>query len=154
MPESLKTFFLSSEDETERLAKQLGQSILPGVVIYLIGELGVGKTTFVRGLLRTLQFGGKVKSPTFTLVEQYDFSWGMVYHFDLYRLTHPEELDFIGIREYFTLESIVFIEWPENGEGYLPSADLELSFKILVEGREVALKAHSPKGQALMLDLK
>ena len=154
MPESLKTFFLSSEDETEQLAKQLGQSILLGVVIFLKGDLGAGKTTFVRGLLRSLQFSGKVKSPTFTLVKQYDFAWGVIYHFDLYRLAHPEEMDFIGIREYFTPESIVFVEWPENGQGYLPPPDLELSFQILPEGRKVALKAHSAKGQALLLDLK
>lgn len=154
MSEPLKAFFLSLEQETEALAKQFAYHVLPGSVIFLKGDLGAGKTTFVRGFLRGLNFAGKVKSPTFTLVEEYDLSQGSLYHFDLYRLSHPEELNFIGIREYFTPTSLVFIEWPERGQGSLPLADVEVSFQILPEGREVQIKSYSEKGQALLLALK
>ena len=89
-------------------------------VIYFHGELGAGKTTLVRAILRKLGIEGKVKSPTYTLVEPYHVGEMNLFHFDLYRLAHPEELEYLGVREFFGKRSITMIEWPEKGEGYLP----------------------------------
>lgn len=145
---------LQNEADTLKFGAMLSTVLVPGNVIFLEGDLGAGKTTCVRGFLRGLQFLGPVKSPTYTLVEEYDFDWGRVYHFDLYRMTSPEELEYIGLREYFTENAIIFVEWAERGQGILPASDLEINFEIQADHRNIFLKTNTEKGQKILLALK
>lgn len=126
-----------------------------GCVIYLCGDLGVGKTTFVRGFVHKLGHSGYVRSPTFNLFEIYQTSTVMVCHFDLYRLAHPEELMYIGIADYFTRDNICLIEWPEHGSGFLQPADLCCRFDFTSKdaGRSVEIVAVSPKGDDVVKNL-
>jgi tRNA threonylcarbamoyladenosine biosynthesis protein TsaE len=117
----------TSEEDTMFVAGIFAKAVGPAGVIYLEGDLGAGKTTFVRGFMRGLDFFDAVKSPTFTLVEPYELSTGQVYHFDLYRLGHPEELEYLGVDDYFNENALCLIEWPEKGSGYLPDCDILLS---------------------------
>jgi len=118
----------------------------PPCLIYLSGHLGAGKTTFARAFLRALGISGAIKSPTFSLVETYDIGEYTVNHFDLYRLSSPEELEFIGFRDYLHQDAICLIEWPERGATLLPEADLICQFTILPQGRELKLKANTSRG--------
>lgn len=122
---------LIGEAATLALAARLQPHIPKGSLVFLHGDLGVGKTTFVRGYFKAVGHTGPVKSPTFTLVEEYRIpNHPVVYHFDLYRLSHPLELEDMGIRDYLTTESICFMEWPERGYGVLPEPDLEISLSL------------------------
>jgi tRNA threonylcarbamoyladenosine biosynthesis protein TsaE len=124
----------TSEEDTMFVAGLFSTAISAGGVIYLEGDLGAGKTTFVRGFMRGLGFLDAVKSPTFTLVEPYELGRGQVYHFDLYRLGHPEELEYLGVDDYFNENALCLIEWPEKGSGYLPDCDILLSIEpVLLE---------------------
>ncbi len=123
-------------------------------VIYLQGDLGAGKTTWTRGFLRYLGHEGAVKSPTYTLVEPYHFSQCQVYHFDLYRLSDPEELDFLGIEDYFDDQSgVIIVEWPQCAQGRLPNPDLLLQLSYIDSGRKVDIQGFSHKICAGLADL-
>lgn len=144
---------LDSASATEALGADLAAGLTPGCVIYLRGDLGAGKTTLVRGLLHGLGHRGTVKSPTYTLVEPYEIGGWRLFHWDLYRLADPEELDYLGLREQFDGEAVLLIEWPERGRGELPAADLEVWLDYADEGRACRLEARSPTGQALLARL-
>lgn len=150
---------LDNELATIELGKILAKKLphlTSGFIIYLHGNLGAGKTTLVRSVLLGLDYNEKVKSPTYSIVEQYKNikTFNNIYHFDLYRLGHPEELEFIGIRDYLLENnSVIFIEWPNNGEGFLPAADIiielnTLSDKVLsLDHREVVIYPLSLAGK-------
>jgi tRNA threonylcarbamoyladenosine biosynthesis protein TsaE len=133
------TFFLHDTEATEQLGAELWQVLPAKCLVFLEGDLGMGKTTLVRGFLRAAGFSGAVKSPTYTLVEEYVLGTRNIVHFDLYRLLDPEELEWMGIRDYFAQESICFIEWPERGLGVLPAPDLVLRFSAEHAGRVLAV---------------
>tara|TARA_B100000749_G_C18253665_1_gene393443 strand:- start:238 stop:654 length:417 start_codon:yes stop_codon:yes gene_type:complete len=132
-----KTYIIEHEQAMLDFAQQFSQRIKPGQTIHLIGNLGAGKTTFVRGILRALGHYGAVKSPTFTIVEPYQINQLMLYHFDLYRIEDPEELELIGMRDYMHKNSLCFIEWPEKADGYLPKPDITCYIDIQGNGRVI-----------------
>ena len=139
--------FLKDEAATVKAGTQLAVALNTGAVIYLEGDLGAGKTTFTRGVLRACRYQGSVKSPTYTLCEPYELSDDrQLCHFDLYRLSNPEELEFLGIRDYVASNAILFIEWPNRGEGWLPPADLSVSLSESGEGRELTMVALTARG--------
>lgn len=119
-------------------------------VIFLYGQLGAGKTTFTRGFLRGLGYQGLVKSPTYTLVESYPLNNGTIHHFDFYRLRDPHELEYMGIQDYFTENTICLIEWPDYGAGLLPSADLSCYIEHRASGREIKLVPGSAQGNHIL----
>lgn len=191
------------ENAMTELGAKLAKAAIPGTIIYLDGDLGAGKTTLVRGFLRSLGYSGAVKSPTFTIVEPYSLennkfynyneleddlkpdnnnnsvtvsilgnslepanSHGTanshkpvkshaqrIYHFDLYRLEDPEELEYIGIRDYLDGQAIALIEWPEKGYGVLPRADLIIKITHLSQGRKVELLSQSENGAVIVSKL-
>ena len=139
---------LTSEAELEDVAAGCARACTGGLVIYLQGDLGAGKTTFARGFLHGLGVNGVIKSPTYTLVEPYQLEDGrMCYHFDLYRLADPEELEFAGARDYFTGASICLLEWPEKAPGFLPGADLRVILEHHPGGRFITIEALTPRGE-------
>jgi tRNA threonylcarbamoyladenosine biosynthesis protein TsaE len=137
---------LPDEAATLALGARLAAAVRPGLAIWLVGDLGAGKTTLTRGLLRALHYGGRVKSPTYTLVEIYPFSSFNLYHFDLYRFVDPEEWEEAGFREYFNPESVCLVEWPEKGGEFLPAPDLEIRLEIDGDGRLARLRGRSEEG--------
>lgn len=141
---------LRNAKDTEALGTRIAAASPPGICVHLHGELAAGKTTFARGYLRGLGYHGAVKSPTFTLVESYDLDSRRVHHFDLYRLAHAAELDFVGIDEYFVEGTDCLVEWAERGAGSLPSCDLEIRLEVVDAGRAMTLKSHTERGFAVI----
>ena len=133
---------------TEALGAALAAGARAGRVIHLRGDLGAGKTTLVRGLLRALGHTGRVKSPTYTLVEPYDLSSLHFYHFDFYRLKNQEEWEQAGFREYFNGEALCAVEWPERAHGLLSPPDLDIELRFEGEHRSARLSAHSALGES------
>ncbi|MEE8196831.1 MAG: tRNA (adenosine(37)-N6)-threonylcarbamoyltransferase complex ATPase subunit type 1 TsaE [Acidiferrobacterales bacterium] len=139
--------------EMEALGARLARGIDKVHLLYLHGALGTGKTTLVRGILRALGHGGLVKSPTFTLVEPYSFDGLIVYHIDLYRVSDPEELEFLGFRDYLESESVCLVEWAERGVEKLPSPDLDVTIQNVDDTRTVELESYSDRGTELLSGL-
>ncbi|MDK2595993.1 tRNA (adenosine(37)-N6)-threonylcarbamoyltransferase complex ATPase subunit type 1 TsaE [Pseudoalteromonas obscura] len=148
---STLTLSLGDEEATVELGRRLASSIIEGAVFYMHGDLGAGKTTMTRGIVQGLGHTGNVKSPTYTLVEPYELPSKSVYHFDLYRLGDPEELEFMGIRDYFAANAVCIVEWPEKGEGFIPNPDIDIYLAYEGDARTVTLKAHSERGIQVLL---
>lgn len=152
-----QSFHLINETATIALGQQLArivkETLNRGIIVYLNGDLGAGKTTLTRGFVQGMGHEGNVKSPTYTLVEPYDLTPWQVYHFDLYRLADPEELEYMGIRDYFNANSCSFIEWPEKGQGMIAKADIEINLAYAQEQRQVEIKAFTPLGECLLTAL-
>lgn len=145
---------LTDTEATIAFGMQLATKLSQGCVVYLHGELGAGKTTLVRGVLQGLGYQDRVKSPTYTLVERYDIQQHVVFHFDLYRLADPEELEFLGIRDYLDEKAMVFVEWPERGKGFLAPADIDINLAYLNNGgRRIECVGMSDKGRKCLKTL-
>ncbi len=146
---------LPDEAATLALGARLARVLAPGLAIWLRGDLGAGKTTLTRGLLRELGFAGRVKSPTYTLVELYSFPRFNLYHFDLYRFADPDEWEDAGFREYFNPGSVCLVEWPDKGGGLLPAPDvvLVLDFCGGTDGRSVRIEGYTEAGAACIARL-
>ncbi|MFO7190128.1 MAG: tRNA (adenosine(37)-N6)-threonylcarbamoyltransferase complex ATPase subunit type 1 TsaE [Pseudomonadota bacterium] len=140
---------LPDETATEALGARLADVLVPGLSIHLEGDLGAGKTTLVRACLRALGYPGKVKSPTYTLVEPYTVSKLQLYHFDFYRLREPREWLDAGFRDYFNADAVCLVEWPEKA-AELPAPDLRIALRHAPSGRDAMLVALSPAGERLL----
>ena len=146
----MKVFTVADAAAMDALGETLARAMEGGgAVVYLCGELGAGKTTLVRGVLRGLGYTGRVRSPTYTLVEGYETPGHDFYHLDLYRIAVPGELEFLGVRELDDPAHRLFIEWPERGGEALPKADLEIRIQVREQARSVSFQALSERGRQL-----
>lgn len=150
----LKIVEIQTEEDMLTLAGKFANAVGNGAILFLEGPLGAGKTTFTRGFLRAFGYGGKVKSPTFTLVEPYELSGHSIFHFDFYRLHQADELNQIGINEYFSPPSICLIEWPEKGFPLLPQPDVTCYISFSENGRQVKLEAKSARGEKILKQIQ
>src|SRR5262245_19387611 len=150
----LLTRYLPEESDTLAFGAELARHLEPGMVVYLSGELGAGKTTLARGVLRGLGHTGRVKSPTFALVEPYKLSRLYLYHFDFYRFASPQELGEAGFKEHFNPDSVCLVEWPENAAGMLPPADIRSTMKVVGSGRQLEIDADTENGRRCVEKLK
>jgi len=139
--------FLPDEAATLALGNRLAFVIEPGLYIALSGNLGSGKTTLTRGILRGLGYPGKVKSPTYTLVELYNLSKLDLYHFDFYRFNDPQEWLDAGFRDHFEPRNVCLVEWPERAQGLLPPADMTIELSEEAGGRRVRIAAETEHGK-------
>lgn len=135
------------EDAMTVLGGDIAKALEARGIVYLDGNLGMGKTTLSRGIIRALGHQGPVKSPTYTLVEPYELGSVNAYHFDLYRLASPEELEFLGVRDYFDAQNLCLIEWPEKGRGVLPRPDLTITIDAEGDGRRLTLTGETSHGE-------
>jgi tRNA threonylcarbamoyladenosine biosynthesis protein TsaE len=141
---------LGDESATLELGRQLANALRPGMTIYLEGDLGAGKTTLVRGMLRALGHAGRVKSPTYTLAETYTFPSFELYHFDLYRMHDPREWLDAGFRETADSGTVRLIEWPDRAAGWLPAPDVRVRLTVVDDGREAECLAETELGRSLL----
>ncbi|EXF95164.1 ATPase [Pseudomonas fluorescens HK44] len=152
------TLYLANEDAMVTLGNRIAKVTEGHGIIFLDGDLGAGKTTLSRGIIRGLGHVGSVKSPTFTLVEPYEIGDIRAFHFDLYRLVDPEELEFLGIRDYLEDDALCLIEWPQKGAGFLPKPDLTITISPHDSGRSLNLSPQGLRGEswcaALALEFK
>jgi len=146
-------FELASLDATTRLGGQLAPLLRVGGVVYLYGDLGAGKTSLARAVLEALGYRGRVKSPTYTLVETYELDVLTVYHMDLYRLSDPEELEYLGVREMMKPSVLSLIEWPGHGLSYIASPDLIINLEYSDQGRCVQLSGKTIHGQSILSEI-
>jgi len=146
-------FYAANEAAMLEFGKMLFIAMQKEGVVFLRGDLGLGKTTLSRGVVLASGHKGVVKSPTYTLVEPYECAESIIYHFDLYRLSDPEELEYLGIRDYFSKGMLSLIEWPDKGYGALPSADVEIELSLKGEGRLLNFSAVTPKGEEAVASL-
>lgn len=149
-----QSFMVEGEAAMVAFGTALGRAAQREATLFLSGDLGMGKTTLCRGVLRAFGHTGAVKSPTYTLVEPYELKGALVYHFDLYRLGDPEELEYLGIRDYFSIPAVRLIEWPEMGCGGLPAPDLALTIEPAGDGRLIHCRADGERGQELLERLR
>ena len=147
-PDVTAVFQLPDEAATQRLGAALAAALQPGLVIFLEGDLGAGKTTLARAMIRALGHQGPVKSPTYSLVEVYVISSLYLYHFDFYRFESPEEFLDAGLDEYFNENAVCLVEWPERAQGCVPSPDLRLRLHHAGLGRVLEAVADTPEGAA------
>ena len=150
----LDSYFLNSQDQTDALglacAKAFEHACVPvALVVYLRGELGAGKSTFARAMLRALGVEGRIKSPTYALIEPYDSRTGLLLHLDLYRLSDPRELEYLGVEQLFDQAVLCLIEWPERAQGLLLPCDLEITLEHCENGRVARLEAKSAQGKLI-----
>lgn len=141
---------LPDEEATNALGRRLAALLPDGLVAYLHGDLGAGKTTFARAFLRALGVGERVKSPTYSLVEGYDIGERRAFHLDLYRIADPGELEWLGLDSLAEPGAVVLVEWPERGAGALPPVDLEMTFRHEAVGRAVRVVPHTELGRRLI----
>ncbi|WP_166218771.1 tRNA (adenosine(37)-N6)-threonylcarbamoyltransferase complex ATPase subunit type 1 TsaE [Pseudomonas atagonensis] len=142
------TLYLADEQAMSDFGARIARVTQGHGLIFLEGNLGMGKTTLSRGIIRGLGHVGAVKSPTFTLVEPYEIGDIRAFHFDLYRLVDPEELEFLGIRDYFEDDALCLIEWPDKGAGFLPKPDLTITISPQDSGRSLKILSQSSRGEA------
>jgi tRNA threonylcarbamoyladenosine biosynthesis protein TsaE len=148
--EETRCLDLINEKASVQFAERLALCLSSPLLVTLSGEIGAGKTTIVRAMLKRLGVQSLIKSPTFSLVESYDCSTFHIHHFDLYRLDHEDELEYLGFRDYFSKQSICFIEWPEHAGQSLPSIDLRFSLRRKGIGRNIEIRASSPLGKKIL----
>ncbi|WP_065758752.1 tRNA (adenosine(37)-N6)-threonylcarbamoyltransferase complex ATPase subunit type 1 TsaE [Pseudomonas defluvii] len=142
------TLFMADEQAMVDFGARIAEVTEGRGVIFLEGDLGAGKTTLSRGIIRGLGHHGAVKSPTFTLVEPYEIGDKRAFHFDLYRLVDPEELEYMGIRDYFDDDALCLLEWPQKGAGILPKPDLTITISPQAGGRSLNLLPQGSRGEA------
>ena len=146
--------YLADESATLALGNKLAAVMVPGLVVYLSGHLGAGKTTLVRALLHSLGYAGKVKSPTYTLVEVYAVSRLNLYHFDFYRFGNSQEWMDAGFRDYFSSDAVCLVEWPEKAAGSLPQPDVTITLSMQETGRNVTIAAGTQEGEQCLKRLE
>ena len=144
------TLEIPDAQQQEALGAMISADAPAAFIVYLEGDLGAGKTTLVRGFLRGLGYRGNVKSPTFTLLEPYELDDRAVYHLDLYRLADPGELEYLGLRDLLVQDATLLIEWPEQGRGMLPNADIVVDIGYRGEGRSLGFRSYSAEGERLL----
>lgn len=142
------------EQDLEDFAASFARALRVPLVIWLRGDLGTGKTTFARGLIHALGYGGRVKSPTYTLLEQYEMTDLQVLHMDLYRIGDPGELEFLGVEDLLDGRTVLLAEWPDRGGHWLPPADFVFEFRYASQGRKLHWAANSPRAQSVAAELE
>lgn len=144
---------IENEPAMLALGAKLAHACPDTAVIFLYGDLGAGKTTLTRGFMRGFGFQDAVKSPTYTLVEPYEINGQKIFHFDFYRVRDADELEFIGIKDYFIPKAICLVEWPDMGADMLPPADVSCYIEPCSVGRKIKLEAHSEVGKHILKQL-